>query len=596
MQQATALNGIGNYLWLAPDITFTVKAPEYFYDAISDGLKITLEAVNIGDAIFPSHLYLSAYDGSIDVNNLIAVDSVTVNISPEDKTLVTFIIRDYSAQAASLTGVTVNLNDRGKALYIQKECETANNSVAVPLTSILMARNDTVSMLINTDVTIDVKLNDHLPAACSGAVPSVTVNPTGGLAAIVNDSIKYTPVTGFFGVDSLVYRLSCSSGIAEAKVYIVVSKPIADQYIACAGTSVTAGFEAIADVSYSWYITETGGLPDGSQSNTRGCSAPGEWRVEAEYKGRTVKPRLRVIIAAYPALTAGSIGSDQTKCNGRTPDELTETGSPGGGNGSYTCQWQQSPDNVNWTDIPEATTCTAYSPPALKSDTYYRRNVTSCTTVSGNSVKIKVYPASLYDYPDIRIRICPDAGKFVNLSKYIDTVELTYLKWESVSPNITVNNTEFGLISTDNLNALVRVYTFTYTASNPCASSITRKVYLETLKPERMRPLRDTVVICYEQAEAVQINQIFGIEANGTWEYHSNNSGDVDAYVTKSASGAYEGAVIMNGKAIYESAAIPPYFYHGINTKKVEFTYITDENSCLNGEKYKTVIILMSDI
>jgi hypothetical protein len=54
----------------------------------------------------------------------------------------------------------------------------------------------------------------------------------------VDDSIEYTPATDFYGVDSLVYSLSCTSGVAEAKVYILVNKPVAVSYIACIGNSV----------------------------------------------------------------------------------------------------------------------------------------------------------------------------------------------------------------------------------------------------------------------------------------------------------------------------------------------------------------------
>jgi hypothetical protein len=138
------------------------------------------------------------------------------------------------------------------------------------------------------------------------------------------------------------------------------------------------------------------------------------------------------------------------------------------------------------------------------------------------------------------------------------------------------------------------VRTFTYTISNPCVTDLKRKIYLETLKPGRMRPLRDTVEICYETAEAVQINQIFGIDAGeGTWSYFSQTTGDVDAYVKKSTSSTYGGAVIMNGKAIYESA-IGYYAYHGMtDAKKVEFICTPATGSCLDGKTFKTVIILI---
>jgi hypothetical protein len=74
----------------------------------------------------------------------------------------------------------------------------------------------------------------------------------------------------------------------------------------------------------------------------------------------------------------------------------------------------------------------------------------------------------------------------------------------------------------------------------------------------------------------------------------SKSPHDVDKYVTQSASSSYGGALIMNGKAVYES----PIGYHAFrgisNAKKVEFTFESDVNSCLKGEKFKVVIILLN--
>jgi hypothetical protein len=216
-------------------------------------------------------------------------------------------------------------------------------------------------------------------------------------------------------------------------------------------------------------------------------------------------------------------------------------------------------------------------------------------------VKIKVYPQSLYDYSDLRIRVCPDAGATVNLSKYIDTLEVTSLQWKSVSPSIAISDPKAGTISTDDLNVHTNTYTFAYTVGNPCISDVERKVYVERLKPGRMRPLRDTVVVCYKFAEMLQLNQIFGIDAAGTWEYHAMQIGNVkkniDGYVSESTSPTYGGAVIMNGKAIYEDSAIDYREYHENNqVKTVNVIYKTGGNSCLNGKEYTVTIILTQNI
>jgi hypothetical protein len=187
--------------------------------------------------------------------------------------------------------------------------------------------------------------------------------------------------------------------------------------------------------------------------------------------------------------------------------------------------------------------------------------------------------------------VCTDADPSINLSKYVDTLDLAsgYPQWTSLS-GIPIGASD-GVISANRLGSR-GTYTFTYTVSNPCTTNdITRKVYVEVLQPGRMRPLRDTIVICSDNAEAVNINQIFGIDAGGSWEYHSWTVKDVDAYVTISHSSKYDGAVVMNGKAIYQSS-ITSYNYHGLVTKKVAFTYTPGANSCLKGKSYTVVIIL----
>jgi hypothetical protein len=181
----------------------------------------------------------------------------------------------------------------------------------------------------------------------------------------------------------------------------------------------------------------------------------------------------------------------------------------------------------------------------------------------------------------------------INLSKYIDTLAVTSLQWKSVSPSIPIDPTT-GTIAADKFNPYTSVYTLTYTVDNPCISKpIERKVYLDRLRSGRMRPLRDTVAICYKLAERLQLNQLFGIEAAGTWSF--NSSTDVTPYITHSTSPKYNGAVVMNGKAIYENIS-HDYTYHGVLTNRVMVTYTSGSSSCLKGKSYTITIILTPDI
>ncbi|MDR1886634.1 MAG: hypothetical protein LBQ70_01850 [Prevotellaceae bacterium] len=191
--------------------------------------------------------------------------------------------------------------------------------------------------------------------------------------------------------------------------------------------------------------------------------------------------------------------------------------------------------------------------------------------------------------PDFRVRACPAAGGEINLSKYLDTIVSPNITW-SPSPAIDPLT---GIIDAGKLVApgtYTYTYTYTYRVTNPCVGGMTGKIYLKMLGGNSLKQPQDTVTVCYETAEAVNINQIFGIDAGGTWTYVAPDGTPVflAPYVKESA--ACGGAVIMNGKGIYENSSIG--FYGTTDTKRVVFTYTPAATSCLGGKKYTIVIIL----
>jgi hypothetical protein len=206
-----------------------------------------------------------------------------------------------------------------------------------------------------------------------------------------------------------------------------------------------------------------------------------------------------------------------------------------------------------------------------------------CDGVS-DTFNITILPSSILNYPDIRLYACP--GTTVNLSKYIDTIALESLAWTNQfgvplpSGEIVINNPG--------------MYKFKYEVTNPCLSkSIVRVAYVKILSNNSMRLQNNTVSICYEKAEVLQINQIFGIEADdGTWSY-TVDGGDVTPHIRESTSPSspYYGAVIMNGRAIYKDSSIP-YYDDILKTKKVTITYTPGSGSCLEDIVFTTTIIL----
>jgi hypothetical protein len=81
-------------------------------------------------------------------------------------------------------------------------------------------------------------------------------------------------------------------------------------------------------------------------------------------------------------------------------------------------------------------------------------------------------------------------------------------------------------------------------------------------------------------AEAIQVNQIFGIEAGGELTWSSN----FDKYITRSTSASHNGAVIMNGKELYQKGE-----------KVVKFNYNITSGNCFGNNTFSFVIKLVDN-
>jgi hypothetical protein len=213
---------------------------------------------------------------------------------------------------------------------------------------------------------------------------------------------------------------------------------------------------------------------------------------------------------------------------------------------------------------------------------HVKDNGTPASQCATGSLKITAYLTPTY--PDIRIRVCPDAGTTINLSKYLDTISgiSSAVDWTSLIPAGMPVNSSTGEIAASNLLAS-GMYTFAYTINSSCV----RIVYLDILRNGKMRPMRDTVEICYLHAGAIQLNQIFGIEAGGDISYPA----EIASYIKTTS----HGGTIMDGKAIYEDIDISLSEYHGKSAKKISFSYDSGEHSCLEEESYPITIVLIEN-
>ncbi|MDD4554387.1 MAG: cohesin domain-containing protein, partial [Bacteroidales bacterium] len=115
----------------------------------------------------------------------------------------------------------------------------------------------------------------------------------------------------------------------------------------------------------------------------------------------TVEVTNPVIITVYDPLIAGDATPPQTICAGETPAMLSIINTTGG-SGSFTYQWQDSPDGVVWSNIPGATDNTYTFTTPLTMTMHYQAEITDTycgtnplTVEVTNPVTITVNPLPL---------------------------------------------------------------------------------------------------------------------------------------------------------------------------------------------------------
>jgi RHS repeat-associated protein len=109
-------------------------------------------------------------------------------------------------------------------------------------------------------------------------------------------------------------------------------------------------------------------------------------------------------ITVYGNLSAGSIGSNQTICQGTIPAELTSTSYPIGGTGQYAYLWQQRSAGSSWASASGSNTAMTYNPASLTATTEFRRRASSCgETVYSNRITVTVYTRPTVTVSDLTI-------------------------------------------------------------------------------------------------------------------------------------------------------------------------------------------------
>jgi hypothetical protein len=230
---------------------------------------------------------------------------------------------------------------------------------------------------------------------------------------------------------------------------------------------------------------------------------------------------------------------------------------------------------------------------------YTATNVCGSTS-SANTVTLTVMP--IPKYSDIRLQVCSQpVPRSIYLSSYLDTLNVTAISWSAVAgpalESATVNTTgELRITAGFPLG----ISTYKCHVTHKCTTADVL-VYVKNLANPVISPsLKDTVVVCQYLSEAshLQMNQIMGLEANGTWNY---NTADLGAYITHVlAPSQYAGAYVFDAAAAWSALngnASYNITYNGdTQATRFVFTYTTPSQSCFGSKTRELVIIVTSKL
>ncbi|MDJ0364232.1 gliding motility-associated C-terminal domain-containing protein [Hymenobacter sp. H14-R3] len=250
---------------------------------------------------------------------------------------------------------------------------------------------------------------------CSGEVGQLGAAPVAGFvyswspatglssSTIANPTVALTNTTAAAVVQAYTLTTTnlanCS---ASASVTVRINPlPVAaagPAIATCAGIAVQLGAAPVAGYTYSWspaigLSSSTIANPTVTLPNATGAPITQGYTLLVRNPATACANTATVAVTVNPALGAGTIGPDQALCPGTSAAPLTSVAAARGGTGTYTYQWETSPDNLSWADLAGATGPT-YAPGVVATTTYYRRRATSgnCTAATSNAVALRLQP------------------------------------------------------------------------------------------------------------------------------------------------------------------------------------------------------------
>lgn len=307
------------------------------------------------------------------------------------------------------TNYQTNKTYNAAGTYLSKLVVTTNDGCKDSTTRNLVVNPKPTANFTNTTVCLNQTSQFNTTSnISSGSISNYFWNFDDNTTSSLNNPTKTYLFAGTYNVMHVVVSdSSCRDTIIKPVLVwpLISGNTLSASQIICQG-NIPASLQGSATLvggnsnySYIWQSSADSltwqNVPGGNQAALT-FGAPGLTNTtffrRVVNSGTCSDISVPIKVTVLPILTNNFIGSAQTICFGQIPNKLIGN-SANGGNGTYTYQWQSSPDSIAWTNL-IATNDTSYQSPPLTGTLYFRRMVTSgpCVSIS-NHLKINVLPS-----------------------------------------------------------------------------------------------------------------------------------------------------------------------------------------------------------
>jgi hypothetical protein len=243
-------------------------------------------------------------------------------------------------------------------------------------------------------------------------------------------------------------------------------------------------------------------LPDGSTATTSTLSAtiPGKYKLTVNQDVTITTDSVWVL--EFADLSGGTVGSNQTICNGAIPAALTSSVAASGGTGTMSYQWQSKTGSNSWANISGATSAT-YAPGALTATTQYQRiSKNDCGSVASNTVTITIASALLPGAVGSNQTICSGEtpAAFTSTTAASGGKGTIKYHWQSKVGSGNWTDISGATYATYTPGALTATTQYQRVATDDCGSVASNTVMV-TVNALPAAPTANNITACYDGAE-----------------------------------------------------------------------------------------------